>query len=110
MNTFLAEECLRHKEMNHIIALVDAHRLNEALHKANINRGTLSLTKTNNEEHPMLTFPVNYTLCELRGRHRVFTGREILVENDRWREAVNPVFAKIPCSLKSLVHQNPMFS
>jgi len=50
-NTFLAEECLRHKEMNHIIALVDAHRLNEALHKANINRGTLSLTKTNNEEH-----------------------------------------------------------
>ena len=99
-NTFLAERCLRHKEMNHIIALV--------VHKANINRGTLSLTKTNNEEHPMLKFPVDYTLCGLRGRHRIFTGREILVENERWREPVNPVFAKIPCTLKSHVSLNPL--
>ncbi len=83
-NTFLAEGCLRHKEMNHITALVDDRRLDEALHKANLNRGTLSLTKPNNDEHLMLTFPADYTLCGLRGRHRIFAGREILVENDRW--------------------------
>jgi len=83
-NTFLAEGCLRYKEMNHITALVDDRRLDEALHKANLDRGTLSLTKPNNEEHPMLTFPADYTLCGLRGRHRIFAGREILVENDRW--------------------------
>ncbi len=83
-NTFLAEGCLRYKEMNHITALVDDRRLNEALHKANLDRGTLSLTKPNNEEHPMLAFPANYTLCGLQGRHRIFAGREILVENDRW--------------------------
>ncbi len=83
-NTFLAEECLRHKEMNHITALVDDRRLDEALHKANLNRGTLSLTKPNNDEHPMLTFPADYTLWGLRGRHRIFAGREILVENNKW--------------------------
>jgi len=64
-NTFLAEGCLRHKEMNHITALVDDRRLDEALHKANLDRGTLLLTKPNNEEHPMLTFPADYTLCGL---------------------------------------------
>jgi hypothetical protein len=64
-NTSLAEGCLRDKEMNHIIALVDDHRLNEALHKANLDRGTLSLTKPNNGVHPMLTFPTDYTFCGL---------------------------------------------
>ncbi len=83
-NTFLAEECLRHKKMNHITALVDDRRLNEALHKTNLDRETLLLTKSNNEEHLMLMFLVDYTLCELRGRHRIFAEREILVENDRW--------------------------
>ena len=83
-NTFLAEGCLRHKEMNHITALIDDRRLSEALHKANINRGILSLTKTNNEEHPMLKFPVDYTLCVIRGRHRIFAGPEILMGNERW--------------------------
>lgn len=83
-NTFLAEGCLRYKEMNHITALADDRRLDEALHKANLDRRTLSLTKPKNEEHPMLTFPADYTLCGLRGRHRIFAGREILVENDRW--------------------------
>ncbi len=83
-NTFLAEGCLRHKEMNHITALIDDRQLNEALHKANLDRGTLSSTKPNNEEHSMLTFPADYTLCGLRGRHRIFAGREFLVEKDRW--------------------------
>jgi len=83
-NTFLAEGCLRHKEMNHITALIDDRQLNEALHKANLDRGTLSSTKPNNEEHSMLTFPADYTLCGLRGRHRIFAGRGFLVEKDRW--------------------------
>ncbi len=65
MNTFLAEECLHHKKMNHITALVDDRRLDEALHKANLDRETLLLTKSNNEEHSMLTFLADYTLCEL---------------------------------------------
>ena len=55
---------LRRKETNYISALIDDHRVHEALREATLNRGTL-LKTSNNEECPLLTFPTDSTLYEL---------------------------------------------